>query len=138
MNEMPIHTTQMNPTDSMLNQRNQTQKNTHHILLHFCDDRNQQLLEVGSGSCWLQRGERGLSGVVEMLFSCLEWLLHRYIHLSKLPKCKLKISILLNVHYTSMKWFLLKSVIRKKEVWVSFLHCISFTDKFFSPHFTFS
>ena len=60
MNEMPIYTTQMNLTNSMLNQSNQRIHNvcvcvcvcvcvyTHS---HFCDARNQWLLEVGGWSC---------------------------------------------------------------------------------------
>lgn len=82
MNEMPIYTTQMNlkwiSQNNMLNQSNQTQKNTEYVCVshsHFCDARNQWLLEMGGWSCWLQRGKRGLSGVVEVHSSCLEWLL---------------------------------------------------------------
>ena len=149
MNGMPLYTTQMNLTDSMLNQSNQTQKSTQYTHTHththtqrhshFCDARYQWLLEVGAWSCWLQRGKRGLSGVVECSFLVWSTCYPDTNICLNFPIVNLESLILLNVHYASVKWFPLKSVIRKQEVvWVSLLHSISFTDKCLRPHFTFS
>ena len=146
MNEMPIYTTQMNLSDSMSNQSNQR---IHNVCVCVCvcvcvyiHTPISVMLEISGYQRWGDgvvdcKGARGgflgwwkcsflvWSGCYPGTYICLNFPI-------------VNLESLLNVYHASVKWFPLNNVTRKQEVvWVSLLHCISFTGKFLRPPFYF-